>query len=260
MRLIFLDVDGTYLAGDAVSPGAADAVRAARAAGHKVLLCTGRSTAQIYDDILEAGFDGLIAGGGAMVRVEDEVLVSHRFDRDLLLRAMDWLDERGIAYWLETDTDLIASPTAQAELATKPQQPYLRQGLSELDTRERDDVRKIVFLGSTVPLSQFEAAFSGELDVIGGTIPAMGENMGELALPGIHKATGIAAVVDHYGLTAADAIGFGDGMNDLEMLEFCGVGVVMGDARDEVKAVADLIVGSAAEGGVAQGFRELGLV
>lgn len=258
-RLVFLDIDGTYLADGVVPPSAADAVRAARAAGHKVLLCTGRSLAQIFPDITEAGFDGIVASGGGMVRYGEHELASVTFSREALARAVTWLDERGIDYWLETDTGLVASANLAERLRTLPDQPYLRAPMAPMSGVDRDDVRKVLFLGSETPLAAVEAAFAGVLDVIPGTIPALGPTMGELAVVGVHKAAGIEAVVQHLGLTQADTIGFGDGMNDLEMLEWVGVGVAMGDAPDAVKTVADLVVAPAVDGGLAEGFRQLGL-
>ena len=75
-KMVFLDVDGTYLAGGVVPPSASDAVRAARANGHQVLLCTGRPLVQIFDEITEAGFDGVIASAGGMVTYRGETLHS----------------------------------------------------------------------------------------------------------------------------------------------------------------------------------------
>lgn len=259
-RLIFLDIDGTYLANGSVPTSASDAVRAARARGHKVLLCTGRSLAQLYPDIMEAGFDGVVASGGGMVRYGDDVLVSHVFGRDGLARAVDWLEARGIAYWLETDTGLVASANLAERLSGLPDQPYLRAPFTAMDGVERDDVRKLLFLGSETPLADVEAEFADVFDIIPGTIPALGPTMGELAVRGVHKAAGIEAVVEHLGSTQEATVGFGDGMNDLEMIEWVGVGVAMGDAADAVKAAADIVVAPAVEDGLAEGFRRLGLV
>lgn len=259
-RLVFLDIDGTYLANGSVPTSASDAVRTARARGHKVLLCTGRPLVQLFPDILAAGFDGIIASGGGVVRYGDELLASHAFEPATLAQAIDWLEARGIPFWLETDTTLYGSANLADRLRTLPEQPYLRAPFVALDGVRPDDVRKLVYIGSDTPTADVEAAFAGLLDVIPGTIPSLGATMGELAVRGVHKAAGIEAVVKHLGSTQEATVGFGDGMNDLEMLEWVGVGVAMGDAADAVKALADVIVAPATEDGLAEGFRRLGLV
>jgi Cof subfamily protein (haloacid dehalogenase superfamily) len=65
------------------------------------------------------------------------------------------------------------------------------------------------------------------------------------------KCTGVRWLCDHLGVKAADVIAVGDEWNDLTMLEWAGRGVAMGNADDRVKAVADEVIGSHAEDGVA---------
>ena len=67
-KLIFLDIDGTLTSpGCNVPPDSAlEAVHAARAAGHKVFLCTGRNP-DMLRPVLSYGFDGAVATGGGYV-------------------------------------------------------------------------------------------------------------------------------------------------------------------------------------------------
>ena len=64
------------------------------------------------------------------------------------------------------------------------------------------------------------------------------------------KGNAVNAVLNYYGLSKDEAIAFGDGRNDIEMLEAVGTGVAMGNAIDEVKARADVICKSVEEDGV----------
>lgn len=84
--------------------------------------------------------------------------------------------------------------------------------------------------------------------------------MGELALPGVHKATAIERLLAETGVARADTIAFGDGTNDREMLDYVAIGVAMGDSPAVVLEAADLVVPAASEGGLAIGFRQLGLI
>lgn len=273
-KAVFLDVDGTYMVGNVVPRSAADAVRRARANGHEVFLCTGRSLAEIYPHITEAGFDGIISAGGGAASYGDTTVLSYVFPPDLLGRALTFLDGHGIDYILETDTVMIGSPGCRRHLA-RVRHPDVDEETFErlLETTDhfvkpvvavedyaRTDVRKVLFLGSGTPLDDIRAEFAGDLDVVGGTIPAFGENMGELALPDVHKASAIERLIAHAGIAREDTIAFGDGANDLEMLDYVAVGVAMGNANDAVKAAADLVVASADADGIADGFARLGLI
>lgn len=75
-KIIFLDIDGTFTVPlEKPTPLAVEAVRKARENGHKVLLCTGRNMPLISQDILEAGFDGVVASAGSHIEVEGEVIL-----------------------------------------------------------------------------------------------------------------------------------------------------------------------------------------
>ncbi len=64
------------------------------------------------------------------------------------------------------------------------------------------------------------------------------------------KGLGVEKVLDYFQLSKEEAIAFGDGTNDIEMLQAVGLGVAMGNATDDVKAAADDICGSVAEDGI----------
>ena len=63
---------------------------------------------------------------------------------------------------------------------------------------------------------------------------------------------GINKVLDRFGVPASDSYGFGDGVNDLEMIKLVGTGVAMGNACDELKAQADEVCPSVVEDGLAR--------
>jgi Cof subfamily protein (haloacid dehalogenase superfamily) len=74
----------------------------------------------------------------------------------------------------------------------------------------------------------------------------------EFASPAVTKASGLAFLVDRLGFTAEGTVAFGDGENDVELLQWAGYGVAVANAHDRVLAVADWVCPAAAEEGVAQ--------
>ena len=64
------------------------------------------------------------------------------------------------------------------------------------------------------------------------------------------KANGIQKVLEFYGMTKKEIIAFGDSDNDMDMLEFAGIGVAMGNAEESVKAVADYVTTDIDEDGI----------
>ena len=71
-KIIFLDIDGTFTVPlEKPTPLAIEAVRTARKNGHKVFLC---NMPIISQDILEVGFDGIVASAGSHIEVEENVI------------------------------------------------------------------------------------------------------------------------------------------------------------------------------------------
>ncbi|MQS75328.1 Cof-type HAD-IIB family hydrolase [Companilactobacillus halodurans] len=64
------------------------------------------------------------------------------------------------------------------------------------------------------------------------------------------KGTGIAEILKYYGLDKSQAMAFGDGNNDIEMLNAVGHGLAMGNASAEVKEIADEVIGDVTEDGI----------
>lgn len=270
-RAIFLDIDGTLVDDHAVVPDSArEAVRRARANGHLVFLCTGRSMAEVFDGILDVGFDGVIAAAGGYVEVGGEVLLHQTIPVEQVRRVTAFFRDHGTEYLLEANAGLFGSDgfvtrvrelvlggvtdedvLAQLERAVGP---FLDTVQVPVDPT-RTDINKIAFLHSPVTLDEVRAALGDTFTVIPGTVPLFGPNSGELSLPGVHKATAIAALLEDLGMDVADTIAYGDGHNDLEMLQHVAVGVAMGNAVPELKAVADEITADVDEDGLLLSFR-----
>ena len=74
----------------------------------------------------------------------------------------------------------------------------------------------------------------------------------EFASPEVTKASGLAFVAEHLGFARERTVAFGDGENDVELLEWAGYAVAVANAHERVLAVADFVAPRADEEGVAQ--------
>ncbi|MCR2824130.1 HAD family hydrolase [Microbacterium sp. zg.Y909] len=275
-RIAFLDVDGTILDhGRDIAASTIEAVRSARAAGCLVYLCTGRSSGDIDARVLEIGFDGAVTNGGAYATAGDETIVADPMPRDAVERLVDYFEQHGILYFLQTDAAVYASPEAQAATAA-----FMEQALSihydadepqtapqgiprfhDLADINLDHVAKAVFLGDdpgTVARAQQD--LGDRFHVIPGSMPLPGGTNGEIGMSGTTKGSAIQRVLERLGIDAAESIGIGDSWNDVEMFEVCGVGIAMGNAEEALKARADEVTASIHHDGVHRAFVRHGLV
>lgn len=110
-KLIFLDIDGTLVSGlSSPSPLAERAVRQARAKGHRVFLCTGRNLPIIVPEILDIGFDGVIASAGAYVEAAGEVLLDSLLPEAVVQECLDVLHGQGLYCRVETREGIYTDP------------------------------------------------------------------------------------------------------------------------------------------------------
>jgi len=274
-KAIFLDVDGTLVNDVGRIPASAvSAVRAARGSGHLVFLCTGRSEPELWPEILDIGFDGLIAGSGAFVRVGEDVLVDHHLAEPDLRHVIAFFDAHGVDYYFQTSDGIYGTPRLPAHLVriirdTVGDQDVLAElepglfGFIEAIKVDADPfstrVTKVLYIDSSVPLEDVRAEFAGSFDVVPASVPIFGQNCGEMMIAGVHKATGIDALIEHLGIDRADTIAIGDNYNDLEMLAHVQVGIAMGNAPRQVKDVADEQTACVDEDGLALAFGRHGL-
>ena len=272
VRAVFLDVDGTYADHGLVPDGHVEAVRAARRAGHYVLLCTGRPMSMLPDSILGAGFDGVVASAGAYAQVGDRVLVDRSFPTDLAARTISALNAHDAVYILEAQDFLHVAPSARERLETILG-VYFRHApggqstgataiLDSLQSKaDLSSVRfaKVSVFDSPAPIRQLVEEIGEGINMVANSITDQGRHAGELFQRGISKADGLAAVMAHLGIAREDTIAVGDGDNDLEMIAFAGVGVVIEGSNSELVAIADHIAEPPRKEGLVTAFAELGL-
>lgn len=276
MKAVFIDVDGTLVPASGATPASAvKAIKAARKNGHKIFVSTGRPMAEVHNSIREIGFDGYITSGGGHVIAEETVIYSRQFTEAEISDLIRYFDEHKIDFYLETNEGIFSSKNGKDHIR-KLIAPHLA-GLSEAERKSndkaafldlviegaplvRDDINKVSFLGSDTPIAKTRERFAKQFVVMENTVPAFGANSGEVMLTGISKAAGIQMVIEHLGIDRADTMAFGDGLNDIDMLEFVACGIAMDDARDGLKAVADEITDTAEDDGIYNSFKKHGLI
>ena len=260
-KLVALDIDGTRLRGidgtgttsEALTDKVRDAVRRAYEAGAHVVLSSGRSPHSMTGiaDLLGLPAEGadrlwIVASNGAVVLRYPPVEVVHEetFDaraavEKILERRPNVLvavENRGLGYRMnrpfpvgELDGDRQIAPVEEMVA-----EPVSRVIIRDPEATPEDFIE----LGRELGLHgiDYVVGYTAWLD---------------LTPVGVSKASGLSYVCDELGLGPADVLAIGDGRNDVEMLEWAGRGVAMGNAPDEVQAVADAVTASVVDDGAA---------
>lgn len=268
MKIIFMDIDGTLCAEDGSVPeSAADAVRKARANGHKVILCTGRSKPEIIEEITEIGFDGIIGAGGAYIEMDNEVLLHKTMEADHVHKIERYFKENNVGYYLESNDGLFASDNCVSALhevvgMVDGEINWFTEILEESRKKEinYDNINKISFISKSFPYESVHDKFESMFEMHHSTVAMFGRNSGELAVKGHTKFTAINTVFEYLGVSKEDSLAFGDGDNDIDMFRAVNYGVAMANGKPGLLAIADEITERAEEDGIYNSFLKLKLI
>lgn len=273
-KVIFIDVDGTLVDYENHLPeSAVEAIRKARKNGHRVYICTGRSKAEVYQNIWNIGLDGMIGGNGSYVEDDGKVLMHQLITEDQCRRIVDWLHERKLEFYLESNSGLYASEKFETAALPSIQEYSKRKGReADITVRDvfpdmifgadlyRDDLNKVSYLLNSY--QDFLDTKEQFPDLQNGTWGGAKETalFGDLGVKDITKAHAIDVLLAHLRKKKEDTIAFGDAKIDISMLEYCATGVAMGNGGEEIRAMADYITDDVDEDGLWNAFQHFGLI
>ena len=249
------DFDRTLVADDAVlRPRTIAAIRAARAAGIHVVVVTGRMFRSVRPYLAEAGLDDpVVCYQGAVVADPrtGEFLRHVPIPRQLALEAIRAVEAEGFHLNCYVGDELyVAEVTEEARSYADFQGLEIHAVGPLADWLDREPT-KLVAVGDPLALDELEGRlkrrFGGRL-YISKSLPYFLE----FAHPEVTKAAGMDFLAERLGIAPEQAVAFGDGENDVELLEWAGYAVAVANAHERVLAVADLVCPRASEEGVAQ--------
>lgn len=272
IRLIAVDIDGTLLDSNfQISPANLNALRAAHQAGVEVVLVTGRRHTFALPIAQELGFElCLISSNGAVTKSTGGVL----FHRDLLPRSrarqfcaemeafrknivltfdredkgalvMEGLEELNLSIrrWVEKNQAYIQFvQPVEAALSTDPVQAMVCGPIARMQQAEKVLQASKVFADVTVLKTQYEHRDLCILDVLNQSCS---------------KGHALERWARHRGITREEIMAIGDNFNDVEMLEFAGNPVIMGNACEQLKRNGYKVTCTNDQNGVAVALAEV---
>lgn len=257
-KAVFFDIDGTLIdierGQTQIAEPVREAIRALRAAGHHTFIASGRPWPYLDRELTESGlFDGFVLMNGALVMLNGEVLYHRPLAPELVTAAIEIAEAHGIEYILE------GHPYVYLKLEYQALEDVYTSINISLENFVRDydvstlDISKMEFLSAT---PQSRGAFREILALKGvtGLIDPTIERYMEMYAADVSKASGILEALRALDIDATDSYAFGDGLNDMEMMDVVGHSLVMGNARPELKAKAEHVVPTVLEHGVADGI------
>ena len=254
-NIFFFDIDNTLLDHDTLSipPSALEAIDGLKQNGHTVAIATGRAYSHAKQFIAQVNPTYAITQNGARILHGEEVVYSQPLPRDRLAVLFDWMNELGYAWGVEDGALAYLN-----ELTPMTTQPFEAIGIPYRSGppihRDQDSHQSWLFLDESLDatlLPELRARFP-EFEFVRWHRWAV-----DVTLRTINKWTGCQWVMARTGFTPEQAIAFGDGLNDMQMLQGVGLGIAMGNAHPNLKAVADHIAPTLQLDGIARALEEL---
>ena len=263
-RLIISDIDGTFItsAGRVTGRLRAVIVRAVESGAH-FGLATGRPHRWLIPVLEQLPLAPVcVCANGAVVYdpATDRVLHAFELSPSAMAEVVE-AAERVLAdvphgYGVERVGSSALDPEEECFIITPE---YNRDawdsqfGVTDTQTLISQPAAKLLVRCSSMTSAQMFELIAPEVDPeLAHVTYSMDEGLIEVSCPGVNKAAGARYLAERYGVTAADAIAFGDMPNDLELLRWAGVGVAMGNAVPMLHDAADHVTATNDEYGVAQ--------
>ena len=247
-KVLILDIDGTLTNSQKViTPKTLEALIQLQEQGHVIVLASGRPTHGMkkVSDLLQLEKYGgyvLCFNGARIVNVKTkEVVYQQCFPKECIAPLY--------AYALEHDMGLVTYQDNKVITGTRiDEYMEFEARLNRMELEQVEDfvsyvdfdINKCLFTAKEDEAPEYEKElaekYKGVLSVY------RSESFFVEAMPlGVDKAASLNRLFEIIGIDKVDTVACGDGFNDMSMIEYAGVGVAMANAKDEVKAVADVV-------------------
>ena len=255
-KALFFDVDGTLVSFNThrIPQSAVDALAEAKRRGAMVFISTGRPMRLINNlDAIQHLVDGYITANGACCSVGGETIACREIPNPEARALIGAAGRDGFSMLVVGESRLtVVNDGADVDR-------YFRRMLAVSDLGEGTALADVLAerIVQLTPIID-EAAERRLMPLLPSCVSARWfPAFTDITARGADKGTALMTVAAHLGIDRKDTVAFGDGGNDKSILQAAGTGVAMGNAQDDVKAVADYVTASVDEDGIARALEHL---
>lgn len=254
IKLVAVDVDGTFVRSDYTYdiPRFQRILSRMNDAGCHFVVASGNQYYQLRD-LFPGYYDELsfVAENGAFVKDKKELVFTANMPKETVDFVIDICRE-----YPEILNVLCGVESAYCQRGTVSQEFYDLTSIYYHRLKWVDDFKdvkdQILKFAPTVPEEKTYFYYDMFCERLEGKLEPTTSGHGsiDLIMPGCHKASGLKRLVERWGISPEQCVAFGDGGNDIEMLQYCGHSYAMANASENVKAAAKEVCPSNEEDGV----------
>lgn len=258
--LIFIDIDGTLIDHNQkirilTKKSIDDAKKNA-----KLFVATGRSQAEIPENIKQLNFDGYILSGGSHIIFPDGTHHRNTFNSSEVHKIISFFEQNDITYYLETIYGAFPCDNSLNNMKQIWRPGFFPKGFENYLMRNKgksipyDEISKISFISNKLPFHKLQTHFKNYI-LLQETIPEFGPNSGEIIIPHNNKSDAVQTIKRWFNKDIY-SIAIGNGTNDIDMFETVDFSIAMGNSPDIVKQAADYITKEVEDDGFSEAFNK----
>ena len=272
-KLVFFDIDGTLVTrNNHIPPSTVQAINQLKGNGVTPVIATGRPPVLLKEIAEKLEIDSYVSMNGQYIVFQGEVIYSNPLDNTLVDEIVTCADENHDGVVLCTENELIVN--SFFSLLTRGTMLTLMKSLIGIipdriklslwdriiqKNPEREHYEnKDVFMVNVNANQQEEQKYAHLFDDL--TFTRANKMAMDIINKGVSKATGVEKMMRILEIPIENTYAFGDGLNDLEMLQFVGTGVAMDNGFEELKIAADYVTESVFDDGILKGLQKFNLI
>ncbi|MBM7642119.1 HAD-IIB family hydrolase [Streptococcus loxodontisalivarius] len=277
IKAVFFDIDGTLLSDTKrVQKSTQKAIQSMKEQGILVGVATGRGPGFVQPFMDNLGLDFAVTYNGQYIFTRDQILYQNQLPKSTIYRVIRYAGDKRREISLGTSSGLVGSgiigmgtskfgqlvssivPKKWAKAVERSFKHLIRsfkpQNIETLKTIMREPVYQIVLVATEDETEKIQNKFPHI------KVTRSSPYSADLISKNQSKIQGIFRVGQQFGFEMSEVMAFGDSENDMEMLSGVGVGVAMGNAKDEVKKIAHYTTASNNNDGISKALAHYGLV
>lgn len=257
-KIIFFDIDGTILSHRTfeISESTRNAISKAKANGHLVFINTGRTYAEIDENVKGVGFDGFVCGCGTYISYHGKPLLHATIAQQNCRKIRDDLKRLHIEAVLEGTHTIYFDNNSTFPKLESLREGFMKQYNFNVQNWDVADLAfdKFYVLGGTEHFDEFIDRYQDEFEYI----DRNGEY--EIIPKGFSKASGIEFLLSYLHIPHENTYALGDGANDLPMLNFVKYSIGMGNADGGVPDIVSFLTKDVDDGGVEHALKYYNII
>lgn len=257
IKIVFFDFDWTLFDHRTyeMTPSSKEAILKLKEKGIKVIMATGRSYYSLmsHECLKDIKFDGYVLFNGGVAIANNISILTNYLDKNESKEIIDFLKENKISYGINTLYSSYGKIFSEGDV-TSFYNAFDEERALPIDLYKGEEVLSINYYTD----ESFDKVFKKHFRDV--HVARFFDTSTEVMLKQFKKSEGVKKILEYFNIDKNDAMAFGDDINDIDMFNEVGTKVAVGNAKDELKAIANYVTKDIKDDGIYSFLKEMSII